>query len=66
LTGLEPGHLHEAFMNKEVMFGLFRHLLTILGGIFVAKGQIQADDMNTIIGAVSSLAGVGLSIKSKM
>jgi hypothetical protein len=53
-------------MNKEVAFGLFRHLLTILGGIFVAKGQIQADDMNTIVGAVTSLAGVGLSIKSKL
>lgn len=53
-------------MNKEVMFGLFRHLLTILGGIYVAKGQIQADDMNTIIGAVTSLAGVGLSIHSKL
>jgi hypothetical protein len=53
-------------MNKDIILGICRHLLTILGGVFVAKGQIQADDMNTIIGAITSLAGVGLSIKSKL
>ena len=53
-------------MNKEMMLGIFRHVLTIVGGIFVAKGHIGSDDMNTIIGAVSSLAGVGLSIKAKL
>lgn len=53
-------------MNKDILLGVFRHLLTILGGVFVAKGQIGADDMNTVIGAVSALAGVGLSIKAKM
>lgn len=53
-------------MNKDILLGLFRHMLTIIGGIYVAKGQIDADTMNTVIGAVSSLAGVGLSIKHKL
>lgn len=53
-------------LNKEVILGLFRHLLTIAGGYFVATGKIDASHVDTIIGSLTALAGVGLSVHHKL
>jgi hypothetical protein len=52
-------------MNNDIWLGLFRHLLTMVGGIFVAKGYVDADTLNTAIGATTTLAGVAWSIADK-
>ena len=52
-------------MTRDMWLGLVRHLLTLIGGVFVAKGQIDADTVNTAIGAAVSLGGVAWSIADK-
>ena len=52
-------------MNSDVIQGLIRHVLTIIGGYFVAKGQLDPTAATTIVGGLSSLIGVVWSIKSK-
>lgn len=52
-------------MTFDIAFGLMRHLLTIVGGYYVAKGQIDQDTVNTAIGGISSLIGVVWSIRNK-
>lgn len=48
-------------MNKEQMLGLLRHILTIIGGYFLAKGSVDADQLEQLIGGLITLAGVGWS-----
>jgi hypothetical protein len=52
-------------MNRDMWLGIFRHFLTLVGGFFVAKGYVDADTVNTTVGAVSTLVGVGMSIADK-
>jgi len=52
-------------MNNDMWLGIIRHLLTVLGGFFVAKGYVDADTLNTAVGAATTLAGVGWSIWDK-
>jgi hypothetical protein len=52
-------------MTQDMWLGLARHLLTLIGGIFVAKGQIDADTMNTAVGAAVALGGAAWSIADK-
>jgi hypothetical protein len=52
-------------MNPAVIFGLVRHVLTLAGGYFVAKGQLDPETAETIIGAIATLIGAGWSITSK-
>jgi hypothetical protein len=52
-------------MTRDMWLGLVRHLLTLVGGVFVAKGQIDADTVNTAVGAAVSLGGVAWSIADK-
>jgi hypothetical protein len=52
-------------MTRDMWLGLVRHLLTLIGGVFVAKGQIDADTVNTAVGAAVSLGGVAWSIADK-
>jgi hypothetical protein len=52
-------------MNNDIWLGFFRHILTMAGGIFVAKGYVDADTLNTAIGATTALAGFALSIADK-
>ena len=52
-------------MKFDIAMGLLRHILTIVGGYYVAKGQIDQDTVNTAVGAISALAGIGWSIHSK-
>ena len=52
--------------NKEVILGVFRHILTIAGGYMVATGKLDPESTNTIIGSLTALAGIGLSVKHKV
>ena len=53
-------------MNLEIALGLLRHVLTLVGGYYVASGKLDASNAETIIGAVTSLVGAGWSIKHKI
>ena len=52
-------------MTRDMWMGVVRHVLTVVGGIFVAKGQIDADTMNTAVGAAVALGGIAWSIIDK-
>jgi hypothetical protein len=52
-------------MTRDMWLGLARHLLTLIGGVFVAKGQIDADTLNTAVGATVALGGTAWSIYDK-
>jgi hypothetical protein len=52
-------------MNSAVIFGLVRHVLTLAGGYLVAKGHLDPETSETIIGALITLLGAGWSITSK-
>ena len=53
-------------MNFEIITAVVRHLLTLVGGYYVASGKLDASNADTIIGAVTSLVGAGWSIKHKI
>lgn len=52
-------------MNKEMILGVIRHLLTAFGGAFAANGAVTSTDIETIIGGVVALVGVVWSVISK-
>ena len=52
-------------MNKEKVLGIVRHILTFAGGFAVAKGIVDAEYSEEIIGAVVTIVGAIWSIKSK-
>ena len=52
-------------MEKEQIYGLIRHALTIVGGALVTKGYIDADIVGESIGAVMTLIGVVWSYQAK-
>ena len=53
-------------MIEAILGLLLRHGLTILGGILVNKGFVDANGATEIIGSVTALAGVGLSALNKV
>ena len=53
-------------MKAEIVFGLVRHLLTLVGGYYVSKGQIDQSSVDTVIGALTGIAGVAWSIQHKV
>lgn len=52
-------------MNKEVILGFVRHILTFGGGYVAAKGVIDQAMVNEIIGATMTLVGVAWSYADK-
>ena len=50
---------------KEKVLGLLRHVLSIAGGILVAKGVIDDALLQEAIGGILSIVAVGWSIGSK-
>jgi hypothetical protein len=52
-------------MDKEQLFGLVRHALTITGGVLVTKGVIDEGMAAELIGIAMSIVGVVWSFKSK-
>jgi hypothetical protein len=53
-------------MTTDIILGLIRHVLTIIGGYYVARGKIDQDTANTAIGSISALIGIGWSIQHKV
>jgi hypothetical protein len=53
-------------MKFEVALGLIRHVLTLVGGYYVASGKLDPTSADTIVGAVTALVGTGWSIKHKI
>lgn len=49
-------------MNAEIIGGIVRHALTSVGGYFVATGAFDAGMMETAIGAIVTLVGIGWSV----
>jgi len=52
-------------MTREMWLGLARHILTALGGFFVAKGAVDAATAEVIVGATITLGGAAWSIVDK-
>jgi hypothetical protein len=52
-------------MNKDVILGIVRHVLTGVGGYFIAKGAIDAAAVELLVGSVITIAGVIWSILDK-
>jgi hypothetical protein len=52
-------------MANDIWLGVLRHLLTVFGGFFVARGYVDADALHTAVGAATTLAGVGWSVWDK-
>lgn len=52
-------------MKTDIILGLLRHILTIIGGYYVAKGTVDQGAVDTAVGAVTALVGVGWSIHDK-
>ena len=53
-------------MKLEIVLGLVRHILTLVGGYYVSKGQIDQSSVDTVIGAITGVAGVAWSVKHKL
>ena len=49
-------------MNAEVVGGIVRHILTGVGGYFVATGMIDPGTVDVAVGAVVVLVGVAWSV----
>jgi hypothetical protein len=49
----------------KVILGIVRHVLTAAGGGLVADGWLSGDDLNTAIGAITTLVGIVWSVWEK-
>ena len=52
-------------MNKEILLGIIRHLLTASGGVLVTKGLSDPASVEGAVGALVTLIGFGWSILAK-
>lgn len=52
-------------IDKAVVGGFVRHLLTVAGGGFVSSGTLTAADLEIAVGAVLAIAGVVWSALEK-
>jgi len=52
-------------MNKEVILGLIRHVLTFAGGYIAAKGIADQSLVNEGVGAIMTLIGIAWSAYNK-
>lgn len=52
-------------MNKEILFALTRHVLTLLGGAIAARYAIDGATIDVASSAVLTLVGVTWSIFDK-
>ena len=52
-------------MLKPAILALFRQVLTIAGTVLVAKGYVQASDVEPLIGALLTIGSVVWSIADK-
>lgn len=52
-------------MNKDVILGILRHILTFVGGIVIAKGYMDDATFVELSGAIVALVGALWSVFSK-
>ena len=52
-------------MMKPAILALVRHILTIAGTALVAKGYVQASDIEPVIGALLTIGSVVWSMADK-
>lgn len=52
-------------MNIATILGLVRHLLTFGGGFLVTNGVIGSSDLETAVGALTTLVGIIWSALAK-
>lgn len=52
-------------MNATIVASLVRHILTAVGGGFFVSWGLDGDAVNAVVGAVSTLAGIGWSVWDK-
>lgn len=52
-------------MSRDMILGLLRHVLTLLGGVLVARGYTDDATMQTVAGAVVTLGGAVWSMLDK-
>jgi uncharacterized protein YaaW (UPF0174 family) len=52
-------------LNQAMILGLVRHGLTLAGGYLAAKGLLDPASVDTVVGALLTIAGAGWSIHSK-
>lgn len=52
-------------MTSEVWMGFIRHILTMVGGILVAKGWLDEGTWASVVGALMTLIGVFWSYQNK-
>lgn len=52
-------------MNTAMILGLARHVLTMAGGYLAAKGLLDPTAVDTVVGALLTIAGAGWSLHSK-
>lgn len=59
------GKILNKVRSKSVAKGQLRHLLTLVGGGFIASGSVDASQVETIVGAVMAIIGVIWSAQDK-
>ncbi len=53
-------------MTLEVLLGLLvRHALTTMGGGAIVQGLLAGDTVNQVVGCLTGILGVALSVKDK-
>jgi hypothetical protein len=52
-------------MNKEQILGVFRHILTFVGGTLITKGIFDPELANEIVGTVVTVIGTVWSVIAK-
>ena len=52
-------------MNFEIIGGLIRHALTVVGGVVVTTGWIATNEVEGIVGALMVLIGTAWSVWKK-
>jgi hypothetical protein len=52
-------------MNKDQKMGVIRHVLTFVGGIFLAKGVIDESTLTDVIASIMVLVGTAWSLWAK-
>ncbi len=52
-------------MSVEVWMGFVRHLLTMMGGVLIAKGWLDESTMPELLGAVMTIVGFVWSYMQK-
>lgn len=52
-------------LNKDQSMGMIRHVLTLAGGWWIAKGVVDENTMTQVVGAIMTLLGFAWSLSDK-